>query len=442
MKRLISKELLIWKEKAKRKPLLLEGVRQVGKTYSLKQFGKNEFKNFYHFDLEENQSLNSLFKENISPEQLLQSLSIKVGKKIDPKSELIIFDEIQNTPRALTSLKYIAEKHPDWFIIASGSLLGVGLTDTSFPVGKVERLRMHPMSFLEFLLASKEELLLEAIQEFKLEEKQNELIHKEIWKQLKNYLFVGGLPEAIDIFLQYKNNLPQALQQVRTFQKSLIQDYKDDITKHSGKLKSVKIQAVLESIPVQLARETKGIRKFLFKEVLNRNSKYNELEGPIEWLIRAGLVHKISICEKARLPLKAYSESNRFILYIFDIGILHAMMDISPESIFNYDYGSYKGYVAENFVLQELTCFSGKEIFNWQEGTSQIEFLLNNKGQIFPIEVKAGLNTKAKSLKVFRDKYQPDQSFLFCGRAYDNQKIKPHILPLYVAFKLSEFLDR
>ncbi len=440
MKRHLSAQLFEWQKKSQRKPLLLMGARQVGKTYVLIEFGKHAFNAYHRFDFEEDTSLSKVFDGTLNPTRMIESLSVRKGIKINPEIDLIIFDEVQKIPRALTALKYIAEQHPNWFIIASGSLLGVGLNHISFPVGKIERLQMHPMTFFEFLEAAQASVLIEALTNFKINETQSELIHEEAWRYLKFYMITGGLPEVVKTFVEHLDDLPLAFQKVRKLQSDLLQDYKDDIAKHSGKLKSVKIQSVLESVPLQLAREQKELKKFIFKNVMGKNSKYEELDGPIQWLINAGLIHKISICQKGKSPLKAYVQNNRFIIYLFDIGILGAMMNLSPASILEYDYGTYKGYFAENFILQELLSVNEIHLFNWQENTSQIEFLTEVNNMLIPIEVKAGISTKAKSLSIFHAKYNPKLALLYCGKHYQPSSSNRHTLPLYMAAKLQPLI--
>ena len=304
MERYITKKLIEWKQTSPRKPLLLEGARQVGKTYILKHFGENNFASYHHFDFEEQTSLKSVFNQDLNSEQLIETLSIRIGKKINPEQELIIFDEVQHVPSALTSLKYFAERHPDWFIAASGSLLGIGLNDVSFPVGKVHRLRMYPMTFYEFLGGTNNGMLLKAIENFNLQQVQSEVVHQEIWMRLKYYFITGGLPEVVKTFHDTTNDLPKALRKVRELQRTILADYKDDIAKHSGKLAAVKIDAVFDSVPLQLARETTGVKKFVFKNVLDRDSKYAELEAPIQWLLRAGLFTKCLFAKKRSFPLR------------------------------------------------------------------------------------------------------------------------------------------
>lgn len=435
MKRKIYKELLEWKRPPVRKPLLLQGARQVGKTYCLEKFGQKEFSNYHIFDFMESPALNKVFDPDLKPERILRDLGILNDIDIDINRDLIIFDEIQQCPKALTSLKYFAQELPAAYIAASGSLLGLGLSNESFPVGKISRVKLYPMNFDEFLEALKQERLLELINSLSLKQTLIEPLHRKIWTFFKYYMITGGLPEAVKLFREKINTPAEGFSLVRKLQKTLLKDYIDDIAKHSGKIKSVKIEAVLKNIPIQLARETRGIKKFVFKDVLSNALRYSVLEAPIEWLIKAGLVIKVPICTRSLFPLQAYSEEKRFKLYMFDVGILGCMLDLSPKIIFSYNYGSYKGYFAENVVLTELTSHFDKIIYSWSKNSSEIEFLIEYNEDIIPIEVKAGINTKAKSLRVYIEKYSPKNALLFSGRPIiSKDKIKTQ-LPLYLASK-------
>jgi len=435
MKRKIYKELLEWKRSPVRKPLLLQGARQVGKTYCLERFGQKEFSNYHIFDFMENPALNKVFDPDLKPERILRDLGILNDIDIDINRDLVIFDEIQQCPKALTSLKYFAQELPAAYIAASGSLLGLGLSNESFPVGKISRVKLYPMNFDEFLEALKQERLVELISSLSLKQTLIEPLHQKIWTFFKYYMITGGLPEAVKLFREKINTPAEGFSLVRKLQKALLKDYIDDIAKHSGKIKSVKIEAVFKNIPIQLARESGGIKKFVFKDVLSNASRYSVLEAPIEWLIKAGLVIKVPICTRPLFPLQAYSEEKRFKLYMFDSGILGCMLDLSPKIIFSYNYGSYKGYFAENIVLTELTSHFDKIIYSWSKNNSEIEFLIEHNEDIIPIEVKAGINTKAKSLRVYIEKYSPKNAILFSGRPIiSKDKIKTQ-LPLYLASK-------
>jgi len=411
----------------------MQGARQVGKTYLLERFGESEFPNYHLFDFTASPPLHRIFEPDLNPKRIVQDLSIYANREISLEKDLIVFDEIQECPAALTSLKYFQKDHPNAFICASGSLLGIGLADTPFPVGKVHRVHLYPMTFFEFLLALGQDRLHTALTSARHSGTVSPLVHEKTWRFLKYYFVTGGLPEVVAAFVQHGDQLNSACTDVRQLQRKLIQDYLDDIAKHSGKTKSVNISAVFNSIPLQLAREAKGVKKFKFKNVLPTDSKYATLKDPIEWLSKAGLVHKVPICKRCRLPLKAYADENKFNLYLFDIGILGAMMELSFQSILTYDYGSYKGYFAENFVLQELIAQSSQTLYSWCENTSSVEFLIDLQGEPIPIEVKAMKSSKAKSLNVFRQKYSPKKAVLFSGNPLRlGDSVQDHY-PLYLA---------
>ena len=443
MYRKFSKKLKKWKDQKTRKPMVVEGARQVGKTFCLEQFGTNEFPDHHIFDFMENPSLKDSFKKDLNPDRIIRDLSLIAGKDINPEKELVIFDVIQECPEALTSLKYFCQKKPEAFIAASGSLLGLSLSNNSFPVGKIEREFLNPMDFDEFLIACKEEKLATFLKTISQDETISAAIHQKVWEYYKFFMITGGLPEVVKNFVLKKDSINEAFTAVRNIQKNIIKDYIDDISKHSGKIKSLKIKAVFNNIPIQLAKETNGIKKFVFKDVLSENSRYSNLEAPIEWLVKAGLVVKVPILKKIEIPLLAMSDEKKFKLYLFDCGILGCMLDLSPEIIFTQDYGSYKGYFAENIVLQELVkTFDSKQIYSWHSNSSEIEFVFEHKGQIIPVEVKSGINTKAKSLKHFIDKYSIKNAFLFSGQDAQNYKGVVKKLPLYLAPELESFIEK
>ena len=436
MKRKISSTLIAWKNSSHRKPLLLQGARQVGKTYCLLEFGRKEFSRVHLLDFMEQPSLSNLFEQDLQPERIIRDLSIMIDMDIDVQQDLIIFDEIQQCPKALTALKYFAQKMDSAYIVASGSLLGIGLSSDSFPVGKIERKHLYPMDFEEFLEAVGELHLLKLWRNASVTNPIAEPLHRKLWEQFKQFMITGGLPDIVKQFSEKKSSLAEAFSATRALQKKLIKDYLDDIAKHSGKLKAVRIEAVFKNIPIQLAREQDGIKKFVFKDVLTETSRYSQLEAPIEWLIKAGLIIRVPMCETVLLPLSAYADEKRFKLYLFDIGILGAMLNLAPSTIFSYDYGSYKGYFSENIVLNEMTSHSENRVYSWHRNSAEVEFLIERDGEIIPIEVKAGISTKAKSLKVYIDRYTPKTSILLSGRAIISLQNRHLNSPLYLAQRL------
>lgn len=437
MRRSLYQKLLEWKTQSQRKPLLLKGARQVGKTFLLKSFGELEFKNHFHFDFIKEPSLNEVFEDSLKPSEIIQQLNIRYELNIDLSKDLIIFDEIQACPKAVTALKYFCEDCPQAYVVGSGSFLGISLTQNPYPVGKVQTEMLYPMNFFEFL----EGLAQDDLKQFLIKGFQKKrippAIHAKVFEYLKYYFITGGLPEVVQTFKkQYQQNLNLAFESVRTLQDELIRNYRNDMAKHSGKVNAVKIQSVFDHVPLQLARENKNAPKFVFKGVLPNNSNYRNLEDPITWLVKAGLIYKVLICKKATPPLKAYSDENKFKLYLFDVGLLGAMTDLKSKDIYSYDYGSYKGFFAENFFLQEFYSYFQKDIYSWNEGTSEIEFLTDLQEGITPIEVKAGINTKAKSLKVFIQKYQPHKSYLFSLERLERHDQGLNYVPLYLVSQI------
>jgi uncharacterized protein len=432
MKRSFIHLLSNWKASSDRKPLIVRGARQTGKTYILNEFGKNYFPNYHYFNFEKDGSLSALFEYDLNPKRIINELNFRLKHAMDLKHDLVIFDEIQSCPRALSSLKYFNEDLPELALCSAGSLLGIHLNNTSsFPVGKVDMLYMHPMSFSEFLEANGDERYVKIIQQFP-SDALPESVHAYLWNQLKIYFIIGGLPEVIKIYLNNKDHLYQALLAARKKQDQLIIAYHADMAKHSGKVNSMHLERVWNSIPVQLAQSQDGsAHKFKFKDVVPGASRYDRLVSSIDWLEAAGLVIKIPISKTGNLPFSAYVKENAFKLLCFDVGILGALSGLSPQVILDYDDGSYKGYFAENFVAQELLLTRNK-LFCWEEGESELEFLLEERGKVIPVEVKSGWSTKAKSLQSFKEKYRPIYQIIFSAKNFFfDQGRKTYYLPLY-----------
>jgi len=436
MKRLIWKKLLCWKNKPNRKPLILKGARQVGKTWILKEFGKEYFPSFHYINFEKNTSLASVFKKDLDPVRILDELSFFLNKGIDIEEDLIVFDEIQEVPEALTSLKYFHEEMPNLRICAAGSLIGIHLNEMSFPVGKVEFLSMYPMSFEEFLMSTDDKGH-RFISSFDPSNGIPDLVHQHLWEKLKRYFVVGGLPEAVLTYANEKEDGYETFQRVREVQKNLILAYQADMAKHSGKVNSMNIERVWSNIPSQLAKEINGSApKYVFRGVLPNTSRFSALSGSIDWLEKAGLLIKTKIVNKSALPLSAFVAGNAFKLYSFDVGILGALGEINPKTILQYDYGNYQGYFAENFVAQEFLCSGAEELYCWRENTAEIEFLREVEGELLPIEIKSGWVTKAKSLKVYAEKYNPPYRTKFSANSFFlDRENNVHRYPLYLASK-------
>lgn len=396
--------------------MLIQGARQVGKTWILKEFGSKEFQHTILLDFAENKELRSLFAPNLDPKRILTDLSLYLNQDVTLENTLLVFDEIQQCPEALTSLKYFCEAYPAAWICATGSLLGLGLSEQDFPVGKVHREWLRPMGFQEFLDALGETPLRNALVEAAATSTGlSPLIHGKAFSLFKEYLITGGLPEVVRDYIQLRDTRVAAFQHVRRLQHELIESYLDDIAKHSGSIKALRIVSVFRNIPEQLAREASTSRKFIFKDVIPGRSTYDTLEGPIEWLIRAGLVHRVPICRSVQHPLAAHAEPSTFMLYLFDTGLLGAMLHLDPAIIHQYDFGHFKGFLAENAVLNELVCAGHGPVYTWRGTEAEIEFLLPYEDRITPIEVKAGINTKAKSMLTYRNRYLPEKAILLSG---------------------------
>ncbi len=290
------------------------------------------------------------------------------------------------------------------------------------------------MSFFEFLEALGETALRDALASTAAAVMAiAPAIHAKSFGLFKEFLITGGMPEVVSRYIALRETRATAFETVRRLQRELVDSYLDDIAKHAGSLKAIRIAAVFRNIPQQLARESTGIRKFLFKDVVSGRSTYEELEGPIEWLLRAGLIHRVPICRTIKLPLCAHAEKNAFMLYLFDTGLLGAMLHLEPAAIHRYDFGQFKGFLAENAVLNELLCTGHGPVYTWRGTTAEIEFLIPRGAQVIPVEVKSGVNTKAKSMKTYREKYAPETAVLFSGQgAHQRDRGLLHA-PLYLA---------
>ena len=451
MKRKINQSLKEWKVKHDKKPLILKGARQVGKTFSLKKFAKENYQKAHYFNFETEPALAEFFENSFTVKNIIKNLSLYSGLPIDSKEDLIIFDEIQACPRALSSLKYFAENETLYNLVCAGSLLGVNLSSETFPVGKVEYLFLGPMSFYEFLEGIEDNKALKYLEQILEEGVSSQIAHQVLWSRLLDYFVTGGLPEVVSHFANEKaeGREVEVFNQVREIQKSLIRDYRSDFTKHSGKINSLHLQTIFENIPRQLASYIdENTKRYKFKDVLPKKKGFSVLEGPISWLEKAGLIQKVSICNFSELPLKAFTKSNLFKLYIFDIGVLGTILELSPQTIIQQDYGITKGYFAENYVAQALKKDDFNSLHSWSEGTAEIEFLIERAGQIIPLEVKSGNNVKAKSLASYKNRYDPRESYILSGKPYtgnsaDSKRKKPflikkrapgvHAFPLYLA---------
>ena len=435
MERDISTRLIEWRQRPRRKPLILRGARQVGKTYSLLAFGQHHFPTFHYVNFERDERLAALFVADLNPMRILRELSFYFDRAITAETDLLIFDEIQQCPQALTSLKYFQEEIPQLAVCAAGSLLGVELGDGSFPVGKVELLNMFPLSLPEFLLGVGEERSYKFLRDLAAGDTIPEIVHSRLWSLLKTYMAVGGLPEAVKTYGDLQDDPYAAFQAVRKVQSDLITTYVADMAKHSGKINSMHLERLWANVPAQLAREQDGsASKFKVKDVIPDIRGYERLANVIDWLEKAGLIIKVKIVNSGKFPFAAHTKENFFKLYCFDTGLLGALGNLPVKAILNYDFGTYKGYMAENFVAQEFMCAEAGELYSWQEATAEVEFLREVEGEILPIEVKSGWVTQAKSLKVFAQKYNPSFRTIMSGKnLFLDTTNQIHHYPLYLA---------
>lgn len=436
MERLLYKKLLEWKNSKYRKPLLLQGTRQVGKTYLLKEFGRREFKKVHYINFEKGYDVDFLFKENLDVHRIIANIALLLGREINIKEDILIFDEIQECPEAMTSLKYFNEELKELAVCCAGSHVGVSLNIKSFPVGQVDFLTLFPMNFEEFLLAideKKARILVEYTDETLIPE----AVHRMLWKDLKTYYVTGGMPEAVKRYVDLYENQFEAFTNVRTVQQTILQGYRSDFAKHAGKENAAHINRVFDSVPVQLSRNIDGsVNRYRFKGVIPNKSKFSQLEGPIDWLLRSGLIIKVSMVNTPALPLKSYSKDNMFKLYVFDTGLLGCMLDLPVESILNQDYGRYKGYYAENFVAQEFAAAGCSELYSWAGRESEIEFLRIIDNSVVPVEVKSGSRMKARSLQVYKDKYSPKLRIKISANNLLRGAEQLYNYPLYLAGKI------
>lgn len=436
MERLLISQLLKWKEKRGRKPLILEGARQVGKTWLLKEFGRKYFKDVCYINFEKNDALESIFADDLSPQFIIEQLSIYHGKLIKPESTLIIFDEVQEMPRALTSLKYFCEEAPEYAICCAGSLLGIALHEgTSFPVGKTNFLHLYPLSFKEFLLANDEQMLVDYI------EKGNRNIaafEPRLLDYLKKYMIIGGMPAVVNEWLDTKD-----FNKVGLVQKQLIAAYQKDFSKHAPTLMVEKIRYVWNSIPSQLAKENK---KFVYG-LVREGARAREYEDAIMWLCDAGEIIRTHNVTKPDVPISAYSDLKSFKVFLLDVGLLRSMSGVSPKVILEGSriFEEFKGALTEQYVCQELQQFSETLQTNYywtSSATSEVDFIISDGLDVFPLEVKAGLSMNAKSLRLYKEKYSPKWAIRTSLLPYERNEASSSInIPLYMLFILNEEIN-
>ena len=424
MERDLMEQLIYWKNKKNRKPLILKGARQVGKTWIMKEFGKIYYKYTAYINFDNNERMTEIFQSDYDIERILMAINIETGVKLIPSETLIIFDEIHEAPRALASLKYFYENAPEYSIIAAGSLLGVAIhKGVSFPVGKVDSLELNPLSYKEFLKAVGEDGLCKLLQSKNysmISSFKNKYIE---W--LKKYYYIGGMPEVVSSFVENKD-----FYEVRYLQKQIIDMYEDDFSKHTSENELPRIRMVWNSIPMQLAKENK---KFFFGKI-KEGARAKDFEIAIEWLLDCGLIKKVYKVNKPFMPLKAYMDFSSFKLYLLDIGLLGALSDLDAKTILegNSIFTEFKGALTEQYVLQQLLADTSYKPYYFTESKSEgeIDFIIQKGSQIVPIEVKAEENLKAKSLKVYCEKYQPAEAIRTSMSDYREQSWLTNI-PLY-----------
>ena len=430
MERLAYYKLLEWKEKQNKMPLILKGARQVGKTWLMKEFGKRNYTHVAYFNFESVKNLHLIFEKGFDTTSIISALNIESGIKIEPHNTLIIFDEIQACPSALTSLKYFQESNKQYDIIAAGSLLGVSLhMNQSFPVGKVEIMELFPFSFNEFLLAMGQEDLLGIIN--RKEKGMIEVFKDKYVVLLKQYYFIGGMPEAVNSFREDKDFL-----KVREIQVSILYSYEQDFSKHAPYQLVPKLRLIWQSIVSQLGKENK---KFTYSS-LKKGARSKEYESALSWLSDAGLVYKIVRINKPGVPLKSYEDSNDFKLYVHDVGLLCAMAEIAPTVILGEDdlFKEFKGSLTEQFVLQQLKSKGIQPNYWTTEGSqAEVDFIIQKGSEVIPIEVKAAENLKSKSLKIYYEKFHPNFCYRFSMSNYREQDWMINI-PLY-AIELASY---
>lgn len=440
MERDIMKKLVEWKDSPDRKPLLLTGVRQCGKTYVLKEFGDKYFEDTAYFSFEGNKGLSSVFEYDFDPERILRELgSIVRGKEIIPGRTLLIFDEIQACPNAVTSLKYFCENRRELHIACAGSLLGVSVRrdGISFPVGKVERLQMYPMTFTEFLCADGEQALYDGAGQFPLQRELPELYSVPFMKSLKYYYVVGGMPEVVKKWADTHN-----FEDVSRLQDNILEDYASDFAKHAPKTVVPKLGWIWDSIPKQLAKDN---NKFIFSHV-KEGKRSGELEDALEWLTDAGLVHRLEMVSNPKLPLSFYADSTFFKVYMADVGLLRRKAGLSHKTILEESelYRNFKGALTENYVLNELLA-QGIHPYFWRSGnTAELDFLFEHEDRVIPVEAKANISTRAKSYVQFCKKYEPPLGFKFSMKNVGEHRAEnthTYSIPLYMIWRLGRYLE-
>ena len=406
MKRFITEKLVKWKESKDRKPLILRGARQVGKTFILKEFGEKYYDTVAYFNFDHDDGLSSLFSNTKDPKRILEQLTLINGKKINPETTLIIFDEIQECPDALNSLKYFKEETPLYHIVCAGSLLGIKLSKTSFPVGKVEFLDMYPMTFSEFLLADNSENLVTLMKETKNIKAFPKIFEDMLIEKLKIYYIVGGMPEVVYSWVNDKD-----IEKVNKIQKDILDSYENDFSKHVDSKEANKISLIWNGIPSQLARENK---KFVY-QVIKEGARAREYEGALNWLNDANLIAKCYLVSKCSFPLKAYEDLSSYKIYMNDVGLLRRMSNLDSKIILegNKLFEEFKGSFTENYVANVLNYLLNESPNYYTFNRNEIDFVIQKNNKVIPIEVKSDKSTNHNSLTKYNNMNDNEISFRF-----------------------------
>ena len=437
MYREILEDLKEWKDKPGRKPLLMTGVRQCGKTYIIEEFARENFKSYVRINFEESEKLSEIFDYDFDVRRIVAELEMNCRTRIVPGETCVFFDEIQECPRAITSLKYFCENMRELHLICAGSLLGVAIKkqQLSFPVGKVNRLELHPMDFREFVIAKGRDDLIRVFENWPADREIPDLYSVPMKKLLKEFYVVGGMPEAVKTWVETGN-----IEDVEEVLSGILKDYADDFSKHAPEEEVIKMRWIWDSIPVQLAREN---RKFMFSHV-REGKRAAYLEDALQWLVDAGLVVKLHLVENPELPLSGFANKSYFKVYLCDVGLLRVKSKVDAGTVFDetLSYIRFKGAFTENYVLNELVSY-GKEPYFWHSGnTAEVDFIYENKGEIVPVEVKSAENTQAKSYKLFCQKYRPGTGFKLSQKNIAENNLegtKTYSIPLYLCWNLDGY---
>ena len=433
MYRKIMRNLIEWKNSKERKPLILRGARQVGKTYIIKQFGKENYEGVAYFNFDYDKELYTLFQNTKNPSRILEQLAFIYGKAIKPEKTLIVFDEIQECPDALNALKYFEEEAKSYHIISAGSLLGIRLSHTSFPVGKVDFLDMHPMTFTEFLEADNQKSLVEYMESINKIESIPNIFYDKISEKLKAYFIIGGMPEAVNSWVKEKN-----MEKVNKIQDNILRAYESDFSKHTSNIEANRISIIWNSIPSQISKENK---KFLY-QVAKNGARAREYEGAVNWLKDANIVNKIYNVTKPSMPLISYNDLSSFKMYLNDVGLLRKMTDLDSKVIIEGDklFQEFKGALTENYVLQTLIAIGLNPYYYTFNNRYEIDFIIQYKNEIIPIEVKSSENRNNASLKIYNEINKPKIRIRFSTRNLNKDENFINI-PLFMIEYVKELIE-